>query len=105
MNGHQEEPQASDPSSGPLYFGLLWDNELELLRPLIRILLDSMEEVIETSYRCYERHFGAARVISRHNVLNELKRAMAESLTILLEQGIAQYAARMIGVGELLAKR
>lgn len=104
MDVDKGQPQVSS-SSGPLYFGLLWDNELELLRPLLRAILTNREEIIGIAYHQHETHFGEGRRISGADAFGALAQSMFGTLNALLEEGMPQYAMRIIGVGELLAER
>ena len=50
--------QAERPEGGPRHYHLLWDEELEALRPILRLVLEHLSEVIEHWYQLYILHFG-----------------------------------------------
>ena len=48
----------------PRHYHLLWDEELEALRPVLGLVLEHLQEVIEHWYQLYVLHFGDRRSLS-----------------------------------------
>ena len=48
----------------PRHYHLLWDEELEALRPVLGLVMEHLSEVIQHWYRLYVLHFGDQRSLS-----------------------------------------
>jgi hypothetical protein len=52
------------PPGRPRHFHLLWDEDLDEMKELIRSIRDRRGEVVRTWYQLYTLHFGDARSLS-----------------------------------------
>ncbi len=90
---------------GPRHYHLLWDDELEALRPVLTLVLERLDEVVEHWYRLYILHFGDQRSLSelefREIYLNSLSRSTAH----LIEGDMDRYVVNTIRAGEQLCER
>ena len=70
--------RARPPQVGPRHYHLLWDEELEALRPVLGRVLEQLGEVVEHWYQLYVIHFGETASLSelefRDIFLNSLSR-------------------------------
>ncbi len=92
-------------TEGTPYLGLLWPSEIELLRPLLKIVLDNIEHVIDAANHRCKAHFGEPRGVFRPDALRFFTRAMLEGLRALVEQGPAEHTKCVIEAGEGLSSR
>ncbi len=92
-------------SAAPRHFHLLWDEELEQLRPILKRLIERLDEVIGHWYQLYILHFGDQRTLAKrefHEIFyTNLKRNTAD----LLDGDMDRYALNTIRTGELLCER
>ena len=92
-------------ASGPRHFHLLWDEELEQLRPILSLVMENLDAVIAHWYRLYTLHFGDQRTLAErefHEIFyNNLKRNTSD----LLEGDMDRYALNTIRTGEMLCER
>jgi len=103
FSGVDKSPEPS--TAGPLYMGLLWDNELELMRPLLRVVVDNIERVMQNAHRLCTTHFGEPRGIFKFDAFSAFTRSMLEALTALVEDGPSRHRALLIAAGRMLAQR
>jgi DNA-binding NtrC family response regulator len=89
-------------NEGGAYLGLLWNSEIELLRPLLRIALETNDRVIEAANHHCRTHFGEPRGVFRPDALRVFTTAMLEALKALLEAGPAEHSRHLIAAGERL---
>ena len=89
----------------PSHFHLLWDRELDELRPVLTIVLDRLDEVISHWHALYVLHFGNDRTLTEHEFREIVAPSLASEIRDLLAKDMDSYAAHTIGVGELLAER
>ena len=101
--GQLNKPHA--PEGGPRYFHLLWDEELEALQPILRLVLDHLEEVVGHWHRLYVLHFGDTRSLSKPEFRDLFYNALSRNTKDLLEGDMDRYAIDTIRTGELLCER
>ncbi len=93
-------------SSGPpRYFHLLWDDDLEALRPVLQALHDRRDEVVAHWYQLYVLHFGDSRTLSETEFVRIFEPALAINKSHLLSKNMDAYARDVIKLGEQLAER
>ena len=90
---------------GPRHYHLLWDEELEALRPVLRLVLEHLEEVIAHWYQLYVLHFGDTRSLSEPEFRDLFYNALSRNTKDLLEGDMDRYAIDTIRTGELLCER
>src|SRR5208337_2286177 len=98
-----QKPQA--PEGGPRHYHLLWDEELEALQPILRLVLDHLEEIIQHWYQLYVVHFGDRRSLSEPEFHDIFYNAISRNTKDLLEGDMDRYAIDTIRTGELLCER
>ncbi len=81
-----QKPQA--PEGGPRQYHLLWDEELEALQPILRLVLDHLEEIIQHWYQLYVVHFGDRRSLSEPEFHDIFYNAISRNTKDLLEGDI-----------------
>jgi DNA-binding NtrC family response regulator len=91
--------------NGPRHFYLLFDEELESLRPMLRVALEHMDEVLEHWYQLYVVHFGDDRTLSEAEFRELYKTALLGNTQHLLAGDMDAYAIETIRTGERLAER
>ena len=101
--GQLNRPQA--PEGGPRHYHLLWDEELEALQPILRLVLDHMEEIVEHWYQLYVLHFGDRRSMSEPEFRELFYKALSRNTKDLIEGEMDRYAIDTIRTGELLCER
>ena len=55
---------------GPRHFHLLFDEEIDALRPILQVVLKRMDEVIDYWYQLYVIHFGDDRTLGELDFTN-----------------------------------
>src|SRR5277367_3381633 len=93
------------PEGGPRHYHLLWDEELEALRPVLKLVLEHLGEVIEHWYQLYVLHFGDQRSLSEPEFRDLFYNALSRNTKDLLEGDMDRYAIDTIRTGELLCER
>ena len=93
------------PEGGPRHYHLLWDEELEALRPVLRLVLEHLQEVIDHWYQLYVLHFGDRRSLSEPEFRDIFFNALSRNTKDLLEGDMDRYAINTIRTGELLCER
>jgi DNA-binding NtrC family response regulator len=96
---------AQPPEGGPRHYHLLWDEELEALRPVLTLVLEHLLEVIEHWYQLYVLHFGDRRSLSESEFRDLFYNALSRNTKDLLEGDMDRYAIDTIRTGELLCER
>jgi transcriptional regulator with PAS, ATPase and Fis domain len=84
---------------------LLFDEELEALKPMLRVALDRMEEVLDYWYQLYVVHFGDDRTLSELEFRDLYQAGLARNTNHLIEGDMDGYAIDTIRTGERLAER
>jgi len=90
---------------GPRHFHLLWDEELEALRPVLTLVLEHLAEVVEHWYQLYVVHFGDTRSLSEADFRDLFRDALSRNTRHLLEGEMDRYAIDTIRTGEVLCER
>jgi len=72
------------PLGPPRHFHLLWDDELEALRPVLKLILEHLDEVIAHWYQLYVLHFGDQRTLSEPEFRSIFQSALAGNTNCLL---------------------
>jgi two-component system NtrC family response regulator len=89
----------------PRHFFLLHEDELEALRPLLRIMLERMDEVIGYWYQLYVVHFGDHCTLDESEFSDIYQQALTGNTTYLLEGDLDGFAIDTIRTGKRLAER
>jgi two-component system response regulator AtoC len=97
--------RAQAPEGGPRHYHLLWDDELDALRPVLRLVLEKLEEVIAHWYQLYVLHFGDTRSLSEPEFRDLFYNALSRNTKDLLEGDMDRYSIDTIRTGELLCER
>ena len=79
--------------------------ELEALRPVLRRVLEHLDEVVELWYQLYVLHFGDRRSLSHAEFHDIFYNALSRNTKDLLEGEMDRYAINTIRTGELLCER
>jgi DNA-binding NtrC family response regulator len=93
------------PLGPPRHFHLLWDDELEALRPVLELILERLDEVIAHWYQLYVLHFGDQRTLSEREFRDIFQSALEGNTKDLLDGDMDRYAIGTIKTGELLCER
>ena len=101
----QDASNVQTPKGGPRHYHLLWDEELEALRPVLRLVLEHLEEVIAHWYQLYVLHFGDRRSLSEPEFRDLFYNALSRNTKDLLEGDMDRYSIDTIRTGELLCER
>ena len=101
--GRLNTPQGAE--GAPRHYHLLWDEELESLRPVLRLVLERLGDVVEHWYQLYVLHFGDRRTLSEPEFRNLFYNALSRNTKDLLEGDMDRYAIDTIRTGELLCER
>ena len=96
---------ASTARRGPRHFYLLFEDELEALRPLLRMVLERIDEVINYWYQLYVTHFGDDRTLGELEFHDLYRKALAGNTRHLIGGNMDRYEIDTIRIGERLAER
>jgi len=88
----------------PRYFHLLWEEDLEELRPVLQAIRDRRVEVVERWYHLYVLHFGDSRSLSEPEFRAIFEDALERNKNDLLRGDMDAYAADLHRLGEVLAE-
>ena len=97
------KPEA--PGGGPRHYHLLWDEELEALRPVLTLVLERLDQVVEHWYQLYVLHFGDSRSMSESEFHSVFHTALSRNTRHLLTGDMDRYSIDTIRTGELLCER
>ena len=97
----QPNRQQGAAEGAPRHYHLLWDEELEALRPVLGLVLEHLAEVIDHWYRLYVLHFGDRRSLSEPEFRDLFYNALSRNTKDLLEGDMDRYAIDTIRTGEL----
>jgi DNA-binding NtrC family response regulator len=101
----QDAGSAQPSAGGPRHYHLLWEEELESLRPVLSLVLEHLAEVIAHWYQLYVLHFGDARSLSEPEFRDLFYNALSRNTKDLLEGDMDRYSIDTIRTGELLCER
>ncbi len=89
----------------PRYFHLLWEEDLEELRPVLQAVRDRASEVVDNWYRLYVLHFGDRRTLSENEFRAIFEPAIVRNKANLLGRDMDAYARDLHSLGDTLAAR
>src|SRR5579871_814728 len=89
----------------PRHFHLLWDEDIDQLRGIFKLIFERSEEIVRHWYRLYVLHFGDARSLSESEFIRIFEPALRRNKRALLQGDLDAYAAQVMRMGELLAQR
>ena len=95
----------SPPGEGPRYFHLLWDTELDELRPVLQSVQKHRERVLEHWYQLYVLHFADSRALTKTGFMEIFGIELDAALKDLLDKDMDRFAAEVAGIGGKLAER
>ena len=98
-------PSASLPGGGPRYFHLLWDTELDELRPVLESIRKQRNHVLERWYQLYVLHFADHRALPKTEFMEIFGSELDSTLKDLLDKDMDKFAANITRIGEQLAER
>jgi DNA-binding NtrC family response regulator len=101
----RQERKTRSPLAGPRHFHLLWDEELEALRPFLKRVFDHVDEVMAHWYQLYALHFGDERTLSDIEFREMFGGSLAHSTRALLNDDMDRYAIETTRTGEQLCER
>jgi DNA-binding NtrC family response regulator len=87
---------------GPRHYHLLWDDELEALRPVLTRIYEHLAEVVEHWYQLYTLHFGDTRSLLKIEFCELFYNALLRNTKDLLDGNMDRYAVDTLATGELL---
>jgi DNA-binding NtrC family response regulator len=100
-----DESGARRTRVGPRHYHLLWDEELDALRPILSQLSARLGEVVEHWYQLYILHFGDKRALSEPEFRELFYDALSRATKDLLDGDMDRYAIDTIRTGEMLCER
>ncbi len=92
-------------TTGPRHFHLLWDHELEELRPILKLVVDRLDDVVNHWYQLYTLHFGDQRTLAEREFHEIFFTSLRRNTADLLEGDMDRYALDTIRTGEMLCER
>ncbi|HYB89618.1 MAG TPA: sigma 54-interacting transcriptional regulator [Candidatus Binataceae bacterium] len=101
----QTVTRSAPTQAAPRYFHLLWDEELDALRPIFEAIRSQRDAVLENWHRLYRLHFGDTRSLTKPEFLDIFGWELDAILKDLLAKDVGQFAADVRRVGERLAER
>jgi two-component system, NtrC family, response regulator AtoC len=90
---------------GPRHYHLLWDEELEALKPVLSRVLEHLSEVVEHWYQLYIIHFGESASLAEPEFRDIFLNSLSRNTRDLLEGDMDRYAVDTMRTGELLCER
>ena len=90
---------------GPRHYHLLWDEELEALKPVLSRVLEHLSEVVEHWYQLYVIHFGESASLAEPEFRDIFLNSLSRNTRDLLEGDMDRYAVDTMRTGELLCER
>ncbi len=87
----------------PRYFHLLWEEDLEELRPVLQAIKERRVEVVDRWHHLYLLHFGDSRTLSEPEFRSIFESALERNQNDLLRGDMDAYAADLHRLGEILA--
>ena len=93
------------PIGRPRYFHLLWEEELDDLRPVLESIRKNRDRVLDYWYQLYLLHFADSRALGRVEFVEIFGGELDATLTDLLDKDMDRFAVDIARVGEQLAER
>src|SRR5271163_619087 len=84
--------RAERPEGAPRHYHLLWDEELEALRPVLTLVYEHLAEVVEHWYQLYTLHFGDTRSLLKLEFCELFYNALLRNTKDLLDGDMDRYA-------------
>ena len=94
----------SQPLKQPRHFHLLWDEDLDELREVLKCIRDRRSEVVAIWYELYLLHFGDQRSLSQSDFIRIFEPALLRNQDALLRKDMDGYAASILMTGYQLAQ-
>ena len=88
----------------PRYFHLLWEEDIDELRPVLEAIRDRRVEVVDRWYHLYVLHFGDSRTLSEPEFRSIFEDALERNQNDLLRHDMDAYAVDLHRLGEILAE-
>ena len=98
-------PADNLPGTGPRYFHLLWDTELDDLHSVFESIQRHRAEVLEHWHKLYILHFGDSRALNRNEFMEIFGSELDATLHDLIDKDMDKFAADIRKIGERLADR
>src|SRR5713101_6770805 len=92
-------------TGAPRHFHLLWDEDLDDLRPLLRAIIARRSEVVGEWYQLYVLHFAEDASLSEAEFRRIFEPTFLSNETALLDKDMDRYAENVSRLGETLAER
>ncbi len=89
----------------PVYFGLIWKHELELLKPLLEAVGAHREAVLAEWWELYAVHFGDHRALSRADFFRIHGADLDATVSALTRESFNEFIDAIRAVGEQLAEK
>ncbi len=93
------------PRQGPRYFSLLWEEELDDLRPILSEVFERRAEVLRRWYELYLVYFGNSRALSETEFFQICGEDLESTLLPLLRKDFDGFVTGVRRVGESLLQR
>jgi DNA-binding NtrC family response regulator len=88
----------------PRHFHLLWDEDLDELREVLKAIRDRRGEVVAAWYELYRLHFGDERSLPEAEFRRIFEAALLRNQDALLRKDMDGYAASVLMTGRQLAE-
>jgi two-component system, NtrC family, response regulator AtoC len=88
-----------------IYFGLLWEHELQLLKPLLAAIAAKREAVLARWWELYSLHFGDRRALSRVEFFEIHGADLDATVATLEREAFNDFIGALRNVGQRLAER
>ncbi len=89
----------------PVYFGLVWKHELELLKPLLEAVSGNRDAVLAEWWELYSLHFGDRRALSRAEFFRIHGADLDATVSTLKREAFAEFVTAIRTIGEQLAEK
>jgi hypothetical protein len=89
----------------PRHFYLLWDEDLDELQPLLKVIVAERASIVGHWYKLYELHFGGNASLSEIEFRRIFETALLLGDAALLDKDIDPFAENITKLGEELATR
>jgi two-component system response regulator AtoC len=92
------------PHKRPRHFHLLWDEDLDELREVLKAIRDRRSEVVTAWYELYRLHFGDERSLPEAEFRRIFEPGLLRNQDALLRKDMDGYAASVLMTGRQLAE-
>jgi DNA-binding NtrC family response regulator len=104
-NGSSNGDGAPASDSGRPYFHLLWHRELEELAPMLELIGERRQQILEHWHNQYTTHLGNTRALSEGEFREIFGQELDESLAVLLRRDLDGFVSNVRRVAERLVER